>query len=144
MICFRCEISEKGAVWKLQNIQAAAYISFPQNAVAKAVLFKCTRMEPTIHSPPLKKDEALVSNVIELSYDDPPASNFTGDFKEKVSVALSHSATSLKGYEVVMRELVDSDNNEWKDLETTNIWQASGNNNFKTENLESLSSSFLP
>ena len=130
-------------MWKLQHIQAADYISYLQNAVGKAVLLICTRMKPTIHSSPLKKDEALVSNVIELFCDDPAASNFTGDFEEKVSVALSHSATSLKGYEVVMRELVDSDNNEWKDLEKTNIWQASGNNNLKTENLESFVFSFL-
>ncbi|KAL9978768.1 hypothetical protein ACROYT_G016323 [Oculina patagonica] len=120
-----CEICQKGAVWKLQDIQAAAYITFPQNAVTQAVLFRCTRKESTIHSPPLKKDEALVSNVIELSCDDPSASKFTGKFDEKVSVALCHSAANLKGYEVVIRELIDSDNDEWKDLETTNVWQAS-------------------
>ena len=128
VICLRCEISENGAVWKLQNIEASGYITFPQNAVTNAVMFICKRKEPTIHSPPLKTEEALVSNVIQLSYDDPPASNFTGDFYEKVSVALSHSACNLKGYEVVIKELVDADNNDWKDLETTNIWQASGRN----------------
>jgi len=80
-----------------------------------------------MHYPPLKKDEALVSDVIELSYDDPHGSNFTGDFGEMVSVALPHSATNLRGYEIVIRELVDSHNNDWRDLETTNTWQASGN-----------------
>lgn len=123
----RCEISDKGAVWKLQDIDAAAYITFPQNALREAVRFRCTRKEPTIHYPPLKKDEALVSNVIELSYDNSPTLSFTGDFDEKVLVDISHSAANLKGYEVVIRELVDTDNNEWKDLETKNIWQVSGN-----------------
>ncbi len=125
-IRFRYEVSERGGVWKLQAIQAAAFITFPENAVAKPVLFRCTLWKFTTNFPPLKKDEALVSSVIVLTYDDPLSSNFTGDFDEEVTVALSHSACNLKGYEVVIRELVDSDNNEWRDLETTNMWQASG------------------
>lgn len=114
-------------MWELQGIQAAACITFPQNAVAQPVLFTCALLEDPTHHPPLKKDEALVSNVIELSYDDLHGSHFTGDFGEKVSVALSHSATNLRGYEIVIRELVDSDKNDWRDLETTNTWQVSGN-----------------
>lgn len=77
--------------------------------------------------PPLLKDEELVSDVVQLSYDDPYSCSFTGNFDEKVSVALSHSAVNLRGYEVTIRELVDLDNNEWRDLETTNVWQISGN-----------------
>lgn len=94
--------------------------------MTRPVLFKCILWKSTTHFPPLKKNEALVSSVIVLTYNDPLNSNFTGKFDEKVSVALSHSATNLKGYEVVIRELVEADNNEWKDLKTTNIWQASG------------------
>ena len=126
MLPFRCEVSETGEVWKLQEILAAACITFPQNAVTKPVLFTCTLWESTTHFPPLKKDEALVSSVIVLTYDDQLSSNFTGEFDKEVTVAISHSACNLKGHEVVIRELVDADNNEWKDLETTNIWQASG------------------
>ncbi|XP_078368659.1 uncharacterized protein LOC144652510 isoform X2 [Oculina patagonica] len=121
----RWEISPKGGVWNLHNIQAAACITFPRNAVTKPVLFRCTLWESTTNFPPLKKDEALVSNVIVLTYDNLLSSNFTGDFDKEVTVALCHSATNLQGYEVVIRELVDSDNNDWRDLETTNIWQAS-------------------
>ncbi len=127
MIRFRYEVSERGGVWKLQEIQAAACITFPQNAVTKPVLFKCTLWDSSTHFPPLKKGEALVSSVMELTCDDSLSSNFTGDFDKEVTVALSHSASNLKGYEVVIRELVDSDNNDWRDLETTNIWQTSGN-----------------
>ena len=126
MILFRCEVSEGGGVWKLQEIQAAACITFPPNAVTKPVLFRCTLWESTTHFPPLKRNEALVSSVIVLTCDDPLSSNFTGEFDKEVTVALSHSACNLKGYEVVIRELVDSDNNHWRDLETTSIWQASG------------------
>ncbi len=95
--------------------------------MTKPVLLRCTLWQSTTNFPPLKKDEALVSSVIVLTYDDPLSSSFTGDFDEEVTVALSHSACNLKGYEVVIRELVDSDNSEWRDLETTNIWKASGN-----------------
>ena len=126
VIPFRCEVSERGEVWKLHDIQAGACITFPPNAVTKPVLFRCTLWESTTHFPPLKKDEALVSSVIELTCDDQLSSNFTGEFDEEVTVALSHSASNLKGYEVVIRELVDADNNEWKDLKTRNIWEASG------------------
>jgi len=41
-------------------------------------------------------------------------------------VALMHSASNLKGFEVVMKQLVDPENNEWIDLETVNVWHTSG------------------
>ena len=119
-------MGERGTVWRLQD-SLAACITFPQNAVKASVVFRCIPWQlSTIDFPPLKKNEALVSNVIVLKCDDSLGSDFTGNFDEEVSVALSHSAANLKGYEVVMRELVDSENNEWKDLKTTNIWKASG------------------
>lgn len=69
----------------------------------------------------------MVSNVIELSCDDRPlGSQFNKDVDKKVAVMLSHSAINLAGYELVIKELVDRDSNEWKDLETRNIWKASG------------------
>jgi len=41
-------------------------------------------------------------------------------------VALMHSACNLKGYEVVIKQLVDLEDNEWIDLETENFWHTSG------------------
>ena len=114
-------------MWRLQEIPVAARITFPQNAVTQPVWFTCTLLEDPKHLPPLEKDEALVSDVIELSYSDLPGSDFTGDFGEMVSVTLCHSAINLRGYEIVIRELVDSHNNAWRDLKTTSTWQASGN-----------------
>ena len=71
----------------------------------------------------------MVSNVIELSCEDSPlGTEFHKDVNEKVTVRLSHSASDLKGYELVIKELVDLDNNEWKDLDTRNVWKASGRN----------------
>ncbi|KAJ7363162.1 hypothetical protein OS493_011440 [Desmophyllum pertusum] len=55
----------------------------------------------------------LVSNVIELACDDLVGITFSG-----VTVALSHSATDLGGYELVMKELTNAEDNVWKDLET--------------------------
>ena len=64
--------------------------------------------------------------MIELSHDGPPDLEFSADGdKGNITVALLHSASNLKGYEVVIKQ-VDPEDNEWKDLETTNIWHASG------------------
>ena len=43
-----------------------------------------------------------------------------------INVALLHSASNFKGYEVVIKQLVDSEYNEWEDLETKNVWHSSG------------------
>ena len=113
-------------VWNLKEIQAGACITFPKNAVKGPLLFRCTIWKWKDEFPQLNKDETLVSSVIELSYDGQSDSEFSGYFKEEVSIALSHSVIKHQGYEVVMKELVKSDNSEWKDLKTTNIWQTSG------------------
>ena len=65
-----------------------------------------------------------MSNVIELSAD----GGLDGDlnFGKEVKLALSHSSTDLEGYEVVMKKLVNRENNDWIDLETTDIKQLSG------------------
>ena len=65
--------------------------------------------------------------MIELSHDGPPDPEFRGDGdKGNITVALLHSASNLKGYEVVIKQLVDPENNEWRELETKNIWHTSG------------------
>ena len=38
-----------------------------------------------------------------------------------------HSAPYLEGYEVVIKQLTDQENNEWKELKTENTWHGSGN-----------------
>lgn len=73
---------------------------------------------PSTVSLPLKDDESLVSNVIELACDDLSCIELSD-----VTVALSHSAIDLKGYELVIKERIDSEENDWKDLET---WLPSG------------------
>lgn len=70
----------------------------------------------------LKKDEVLVSDIIKFFYDDRYRFNFIGNFGEKVLVVFFYSVINFKGYEIVIRELVDLYNNDWRDLEIINIW----------------------
>ena len=85
--------------------------------------FICSVLPPKLRSPTISSDELLVSNVIELLHDGPPDLEFSGDNEGNVTVALLHNASDLKGYEVVIKQLVDPYDNVWKDLET---WHASG------------------
>ena len=120
-LIFRGEVTERGSVWNLQD--AAAHVTFHEGAVPKPLLFTCSVLPPKLRCPPISSDELLVSNVIELSHDGPPDLELSGDDEGNVTVALLHSASDLKGYEVVIKQLVDPFDNEWKDLET---WHASG------------------
>ena len=120
-LIFRGEVTERGCVWNLP--EAAAYFTFHEGAVPKPLLFTCSVLPVKLRCPPISSDELLVSNVIELSHDGPPDLELSGDDEGNVTVALLHSATDLKGYEVVIKQLVDPYDNVWKDLET---WHASG------------------
>ena len=64
--------------------------------------------------------------MIELSHDGPPDLEFSGDAQGRVTVALMHSASNFRGYEVVIKQLVDPANNEWIDLVTNNFYHTSG------------------
>lgn len=119
-IC-RCEVTEKGNEWNLP--EAAALVTFHEGAVPKPSLFTCSVWSPKLRCPPMGSYELLVSNVIELSHDGPPDLEFNGDDDGTITVSLLHSASDLKGYEVIIKQLVDPYENEWKDLET---WHASG------------------
>ena len=86
----------------------------------------CSLWTPAALSPLIGSNELLVSNVIELSHDGPPDLEFMENDSGSIDVALLHSASNFKGYEVVIKQLVDSEYNEWEDLETKNIWHSSG------------------
>lgn len=64
--------------------------------------------------------------MVELSHDGPPDLEFSEDAQGNATVALMHSAPNCRGYEVVIKQLVDLENNEWIDLETHNFWHTSG------------------
>ena len=90
------------------------------------MLIACSVWNPRTLSPPLDNNEALVSNVVELSHDGPPELEFSGDAQGSVTVALKHSASNFRGYEVVIKQLVDPENNEWIDLVTNTFLHTSG------------------
>ena len=64
--------------------------------------------------------------MVELSSNSPPDRKSSEDVQGIAIVALLHSASELKGYELVIKQLVDPDNNEWKDLKTKSVWHSSG------------------
>lgn len=70
------------------------------------------RWNPLACSPPLQSNEVIVSDIIELNTDSPEGL----EFNKAVTLAISHCATDLKGYEVVVKTLIDRDDNVWKDV----------------------------
>ena len=81
---------------------------------------------PRSLSPPIGSNELLVSNLIELSYEGPPTLESGEAAAGCITMGLLHSASDFKGYEVVIKKLVDQENNEWEDLETRMVWNSAG------------------
>ena len=124
---FRGKLGGEEDTWHLR--EAGASIKLNSGAVQQPVPFtcRCLLWNPRTLSPPIASDEILVSSVIELSHDGPPDL----EYRESVeglsfTVALLHSAPYLEGYEVVIKQLTDQENNEWKELKTENTWHGSG------------------
>ena len=124
---FRGKLGGEEDTWHLR--EAGASIKLNSGAVQQPLPFtcRCLLWNPRTLSPPLASDEILVSSVIELSHDGPPDL----EYRESVeglnfTVTLLHSAPNLEGYEVVIKQLTDQENNEWKELKTENTWHGSG------------------
>ena len=81
---------------------------------------------PRSLSPPIGSNELLVSNLIELSHEGPPTLESMEAATGSITMGLLHSASDFKGYEVVIKKLVDQENNEWEDLETRIMWNSAG------------------
>ena len=85
------------------------------DAVSERTSIVVHRWEYSVLSPPLQEYETITSNVIELS-------SINGQelkFNTKVKLSLSHSATDLWGYELVIKKLIDKKANKWEDLNGT-------------------------
>lgn len=103
--------------------------SFACRAVRKPTKVICSLWSPRIRSPSLGPNEIIVSSVVELSLNERPStSKDMKEFHGKVMIAISHSATDLKGYELVVKKLTNEENKDWEDLETRSIWRPSGTN----------------
>jgi len=114
LFCFvRDTVTKRGNHWELKKV--AAHVIFPPDAVCEDRLMALHRWKPSACCPPLQENEAIVSDVVELS-----ASISEGlAFNKEVTLAISHSASDLKGYEVVVKKLIDKDTNEWVDVDKT-------------------------
>ena len=88
---------------------------FPRDAVSEPTPIVVHRWRYSACSPPLQEHEAITSNVIELS----SISGQDPKFHTKVKLSLSHSAPDLRGYELVIKRLIDRENNKWEDLDGT-------------------------
>ena len=101
----------------------AAHVVFPPDALSEDRTMSFFSWDPLVYSPPIQHNEALVSDVVELSTDSCEGLKFN----KAVSLVISHCAANLEGYEVVLKTLIDKENNEWEDVRgTTNLWSLSG------------------
>ena len=100
--------------------QAGIHLIFSPGAVSESRILTVCKWNPPFRSPPLFENEAVVSDVIELSLDSP------GDlhFYKTLTLVIPHCASDLKGYEVVIKCF--SSGGEWKDVETADWRTKSG------------------
>ena len=106
-------VTSKGTSWASK--EWAVHLMLPPDAVSERTSIVVHRWEYSVLSPPLQEHEAITSNVIELS-------SINGQelkFNTKVKLSLSHSATDLWGYELVIKKLIDKKANKWEDLDGT-------------------------
>ena len=107
------EVTSGGTSWAFK--QWAVHLMFPPDSVSEHTSIVVHRWKYSVRSPPLQEHEAITSNVIELY-------SLNGQelkFNTKVKLSLSHSATDLQGYELVMKKLIDKETNYWKDVDGT-------------------------
>ena len=93
----------------------AVHLIIPPDAVSERTSIVVHRWKYSVRSPPLQEHEAITSNVIELF-------SMNGQelkFNTKVKLSLSHSATHLQGYELVIKKLIDRKTNNWEDVDGT-------------------------
>ncbi|XP_068705812.1 uncharacterized protein [Montipora foliosa] len=117
IVLHRGKVVKEGTQWDLKQI--AVHVIFPPDAVPEDRTLTLLRWNPHARCPPLLHHEAIVSDVIELS-----AVDNTGilHFNKAVTIVIPHCASNLKGYEVVIKTLVNSEANEWDDsVETEDV-----------------------
>ena len=98
----------------LDIIEGAVYMMFPANALSQPTSVVIHNWKRSACSPRLEENEAIVSNVIEIS-------TSTGqplEFNVAVKLFLCHSAPDLRGYEVVIKKQIGK-SNAWEDVKGT-------------------------
>ena len=110
MVHCRGPVAREGDRWALKR--GAVNLIFSPNAVPEGTEPVVYRWKYSVCSPPLLEHEAIVSNVIEVSF-------HGGHFNAMVNLLLSHSAPNLGGYEVVIQRLINKKTNKWQDVRGT-------------------------
>ena len=111
--CCRGIITREGTNWALE--QGGVHLEFPPDAVSEPMPIVVHRWKYSAFSPPLQEHEAIASSVIELS----PMDSQSLKFNTKVKLSLSHSATNLQGYELVIKMLINKEANIWEEVSGT-------------------------
>ena len=106
-------VTSEDTKWPIK--QLGVHLVFPLDALSEPTPIMVQRWKNSVCSPPLEEHEAITSNVIELS----PMDSQGLKFNTKVKLSLSHSATNLMGYELVIKQLTDKETNKWEDLDGT-------------------------
>ena len=106
-------VTSEDTKWPIK--QLGVHLVFPPDALSEPTPIMVQRWKNSVCSPPLEEHEAITSNVIELS----PMDSQGLKFNTKVKLSLSHSATNLMGYELVIKQLTDKETNKWADLDGT-------------------------
>ena len=104
-------VTSKGTDWA--NKKLGVHLMFPPDAVSEPTPLMVHRWKYSVCSLPLLEHEAITSNVIELSSMDSQGVKFN----TKVKLSLSHSATNLRGYELVIKKLIDKHTNKWEEVD---------------------------
>ena len=114
-IFFNCRriVTSEGTNWAIK--QLGVHLMFPPNTVSEPTPIMVQRWKCSVTSPPLQEHEAITSNIIKLSSIDSQGVKFN----TKVKLSLSHSATNLRGYELVIKKVTDKETNKWEDLDGT-------------------------
>ena len=121
----------------VQNVPSRVMI--PPKALPTCTEVTCSLWNQQILSPPLGRNEALVSSVMELACGNLPGTEERYEFNVKGKLALSHSASDIKGYELVIKELTNEKTNDWRDLKTRWAWTPSGSG-YSHPSLDNLTS----
>ena len=106
-------VTSKGTDWA--NKKLGVHLMFPPDAVSEPTPLMVHRWKNSVCSPPLQEHEAITSDVIELY----SKNSKSLKFNTKVKLSLSHSATNLRGYELVIKKLVDKETNNWEEVDGT-------------------------
>ena len=103
-------VTREGTSWASK--QWAVHLMLPPGAVSERTPVVVHGWKCSVRSPPLQEHEAITSNVVELS----SANGQELKFNTTVKLSLSHSATDLQGYELVIKKLIDKETNSWEEV----------------------------